>query len=209
MNNFKKMMIAAIAALLCVSMVACDNYDKKDDATTTAAGDVTTTAPADDAATETTTEAPVEDKAAIVAPDVDATTPGGKMWDAFLAAKQEKPEMTAEELANQLLAAGVIPEEIMMAAMALEANQEFFTGFGNYTITGYESGAVFMPMIGVTPIMGYIFDLPEGADVDAFIQNLSNNADLRWNVCTSADQMAIGAYETTVFFLMCPNSLGA
>ncbi|MBQ7320637.1 MAG: hypothetical protein IJW99_00930 [Clostridia bacterium] len=203
MNNLKKMMIIALSALLCASMVACGNANDAESTTTAPANDVTTSA------TETTTEAPAEDKAAIVTPDVDANTPGGKMWDAFLAAKQENPEMGAEEMANKMLASGVIPQEIMMGAMALEANQEFFSGFGNYKITGYESGAIFMPMIGTTPIMGYIFELPEGADVDAFIKNLSENADLRWNVCTSADQMTVGAYETTVFFLMCPNSFAA
>ena len=203
MNNFKKIMISAVAALLCVSMVACGNNADAEATTTAPAGDTTTTIG------ETTTEAPVEDKATIVAPDVDANTPGGKMWNAFLTAKQEKPEMTAEEMANQMIDAGVIPQEISMGAMALEANQEFFTGFDNYTITGYESGAIFMPMIGTTPIMGYIFELPEGADVDAFIKNLSDNANLRWNVCTSADQLTVGAYETTVFFLMCPNSFAA
>lgn len=200
MNNLKKMMIVALSALLCASMVACGSTNEE--------AETTTTAPATDtaSATETTTETPAEDKAAIVTPDVDANTPGGKMWDAFLAAKQENPEMGAEEMANKMLASGVIPQEIMMGAMALEANQEFFTGFDNYQITGYESGALFMPMIGTTPIMGYIFELPEGADVDAFIKNLSDNANLRWNICTSADQMTVGAYETTVFFLMCPNS---
>ena len=203
MNNLKKMMIIALSALLCASMVACGNANDAESTTTAPVNDVTTSA------TETTTEAPAEDKAAIVTPDVDANTPGGKMWDAFLAAKQENPEMGAEEMANKMLASGVIPQEIMMGAMALEANQEFFSGFGNYKITGYESGAIFMPMIGTTPIMGYIFELPEGADVDAFIKNLSENADLRWNVCTSADQMTVGAYETTVFFLMCPNSFAA
>lgn len=207
MNNFKKMMITGVSALLCISMVACGNTAEDETATTTAA-DATTTVETTTLA-EATTEAPAEDKVAIVTPDVDANTTGAKMWDAFLAAKQENPEMGAEEMANKMLASGVIPQEIMMGAMALEANQEFFTGFDNYQITGYESGALFMPMIGVTPIMGYIFELPEGADVDAFIKNLSENANLRWNICTSADQMTVGAYDTTVFFLMSPASLEA
>jgi len=202
MNNFKKIMISAIAVLLCVSMVACGNNEAKDDTTN---GDVTTTAPAGEnttSAAETTTEAPAEDKAAIVAPNVDANTVGGKLWNAFVATKEEKPEISAEEMANIL----VTNEEIkfMGGAMALEANQEFFNGFGEYKITGYESGAVYMPMIGSIPFIGYVFELPAGADVDAFIKNLNDNADPRWNICVTADQTVIGAYETTVFFLMCP-----
>jgi len=203
MNNFKRIMITTLSALLCASMVACGNTEAKGDSTTTA-GDVTTTAPAGENTTtaETTTETPVEDKAAIVAPNVDANTVGGKLWNAFVATKEEKPEISAEEMANIL----VTNEEIkfMGGAMALEANQEFFNGFDEYKITGYESGAVYMPMIGSIPFIGYVFELPAGADVDAFIKNLGDNANPRWNICVTADQTVIGAYETTVFFLMCP-----
>jgi len=200
----KRILISALSALLCVSMVACGNKntDDKSSETTTGGNDIAETT----TTTEATTPAETEPQIAIVEPDVDAKTPGGKMWQAFLSAKQEKPEASAEELANQLLAAGVIPQEIMMGAMALEANQEFFNGFDNYKITGYESGALFMPMIGATPIMGYVFELADGADVDAFIKALCDNANLRWNVCTAAEQMTAGAYENTVFFFMSPLS---
>lgn len=209
MNNLKKMMIAAISMLLCISMVACGNNAKEDTAATTTEG-ASTTASATEAtasATEATTEAPVEEKAAIIAPTVDANTLGEQLWNAFVAAKEEKPEITAEEMANLLITNEVI--QFMGGAMPLEANQEFFTGFGEFKITGYDSGALYMPMIGSIPFIGYIFELPAGADVDAFIKNLNDNADPRWNICVTADQTVVGAYETTVFFLMCPASLAA
>ena len=205
MNNFKRILIAAVSALLCASMVACGNTAEENAATTTTAA--TTEAAATEATTETTTEAVVEEKAAIVAPNVDANTLGGKLWDAFVAAKEEKPEISAEELANLLVTNEAIL--FMGGAMPLEANQEFFNGFDEYKITGYESGAIYMPMIGSIPFVGYVFELPAGADVDAFVKSLNDNANPRWNICVTAEQTVVGAYENTVFFLMCPASLEA
>ena len=202
MNNFKRILIAAVSALLCASMVACGNTAEENAATTTTAA--TTEAAATEATTETTTEAVVEEKAAIVAPNVDANTLGGKLWDAFVAAKEEKPEISAEELANLLVTNEAI--QFMGGAMPLEANQEFFNGFDEYKITGYESGACYMPMIGSIPFIGYVFELTEGADVAAFVQALNDNANPRWNICVTAEQTVVGAYGNTVFFLMCPGT---
>lgn len=212
MNNFKRILIASVSALLCVSMVACGNSGTEEStttaATTTAAtvateGNVTEEATTT-AATEATTEAPVEDKIAIIDPKADANTLGGKLWNAFVAAKEEKPEITPEEMANLLVTNEVI--QFMGGAMPLEANQEFFTGFDEYKITGYESGALYMPMIGSIAFVGYVFDLAEGADVEAFIKNLSDHANPRWNICVTAEQTVVGAYGNTVFFLMCPGT---
>lgn len=210
MNNFKRTMIAMLSALLCFSMVACGNTQKEDEtsatttAATTVAGDVTTTV---GETTVATTEAPAEDKVVIIDPKADANTVGGKLWNAFVAAKEEKPEITADEMANLLVTNEVI--QFMGGALPLEANQEFFNGFDDYKITGYESGALYMPMIGSIPFIGYVFELAEGADVEAFIKNLNDHANPRWNVCVTAEQTVIGAYGTTVFFLMCPSSLNA
>ena len=207
MNNFKRILIAGLSALLCVSMVACGNNGEAESTTTAA---TTTTAAVENTtteATEATTEAPVEDKVAIIDPKADANTLGGKLWNAFVAAKEEKPEITAEEMANLLVTNEVI--QFMGGAIPVEANQEFFNGFDEYKITGYESGAVYMPMIGSIPFIGYIFELAEGADVNAFIKNLNDNANPRWNICVTAEQTVVGAYGTTVFFLMCPTSLAA
>ena len=61
-------------------------------------------------------------------------------------------------------------------------------------------------MIGTIPFMGYIFQLADGADVAAFMKTLKDNANLRWNICTSADEMVCDNVGNTVFFLMCPTS---
>ena len=41
-------------------------------------------------------------------------------------------------------------------------------------------------------------------DASSFIANLKSNANLRWNICTTADEMVAGSVGNKVFFVMCP-----
>ena len=65
---------------------------------------------------------------------------------------------------------------------------------------------MFSPMIGTIPFVGYVFVLEEGADVDAFMTTLKDNGDLRWNICTEAEEMVVDHVENRVFFVMSPKS---
>ena len=77
-------------------------------------------------------------------------------------------------------------------------------GFNNAEITGFDEGVMFAPMIGSIPFVGYIFTLPDGADTEAFLQLLTDNADPRWNICTEADETVTGKAENMIFFVMSP-----
>ncbi len=97
---------------------------------------------------------------------------------------------------------------IEFAPMVTEIEPDIFLqGFTLDEVTGFEKGAMFGPMIGSIPFIGYIFSLSEDADVDGFIAMLAESADLRWNICVSADEMHTEKSGTTVFFLMSPLSL--
>ncbi len=146
------------------------------------------------------------DTSANVTPTVEEGTLGEALWNAFESAIAEKSDVSMEELANTLITNPAI--QFSGAAMPLEDGAEFFTGFGEYKIEGYESAAIFMPMIGSIPFVGYVFDLAEGTDVNAFITSLDENSTTRWNICVTADQKVIGAIGDIVFFVMCPASLG-
>lgn len=99
-------------------------------------------------------------------------------------------------------------ELIQFAPMVTEIDPGIFLqGFTLDTVEGFDKGAMFGPMIGSIPFVGYIFNLADDADVDGFIKNLTENADLRWNICVSADEMHTEKVGTTVFFLMSPLSL--
>lgn len=117
--------------------------------------------------------------------------------------KAKAASSNALSLAESLVANPVMAD-IMAGAMEVEPG--FLTGFDNNEITGFKSGAVFMPMIGTIPFVGYVFELEDGTDASSFISNLKSSANLRWNICTTADEMVSGSVGNKVFFVMCPTS---
>lgn len=96
--------------------------------------------------------------------------------------------------------------QFMGGAMPVE--EGLLSGFDNFEVKGFKSGAVFMPMIGSIAFVGYVFELEDGVGTAPFIQSLRDNANMRWNVCVAADEMVTGAVGNKVFFVMCPTSLG-
>lgn len=179
-----------VAVILSVSMVlgfaACG---KKDDNNVTG-GEVTLT------------PAGTEEEAAVILPDAAENTVGSILWEAFLSTKKENPEAGALDIANVLYQNSVIT----YAAGASEVQPGWLSGFSE-DITGFESAATFGPMMGSIAFIGYVFDLAEDADVAAFVKNLKDKSNPRWNVCVEADYVQAGAYENTVYFLMYPEDL--
>lgn len=189
-----KKIIALLACLaMLLSMAACGNE------TTEPTTEPTTQA------TEPTTEATeptIED--VVETPDEPATTEG-TVGETLLATFKANATGTAEEIANAVIGDPTIP--FMGMAMAINpVDFEFLSGLGEAKITEYEEGAMFGPMIGTIPFIGYIFKLAEGADVEAFKTTLTENANLRWNICTAAEELVVENEGNTVFFLMCPTT---
>ena len=140
--------------------------------------------------------------------------------------KQETPkkeEVTNSTLGNTLLAdfkskaskmdslslaeALVTNPAIKFMGGAMEVEEGLLQGFDNTEIKGFKSGAVFMPMIGSIPFIGYVFELENSADVNSFVSTLKNNANKRWNICVEAEEMVTGSVGNKVFFVMCPKTL--
>ena len=147
----------------------------------------------------TTTVAPNEEASGIITPDVTENTAGSALWNAFLSTMEANPETSAIDMANALSTNSVI--QFMAGAMEVEPG--FLAGFSE-EINGFEKAASFGPMMGSIAFMGYIFELADGADVNAFVEELKTKADPRWNICVTADFTQVGAYENTVYFLMYP-----
>ncbi len=160
--------------------------------------------------------------------------PEAKPEEAPEKAPETKPEVTPEKepekapesatLGNTLLAdfkekansgmdalaiaeALVTSPVIKFSGGAMPIEEGLLSGFGNAEIKGFKSGAMFAPMIGSIPFVGYVFELSDGINASSFISTLKSNADLRWNICTSADEMVTGSVGNKVFFVMCPTSL--
>ena len=193
----KKLLLTALALTLAFSMTACGG--EKEPVTTPTPEPITTEAPA---ATEAPTEAPVETEA-----PAESETTGETVGSTLLGVFNE---LMADEAAGHdalTIADKLITNEIILfAGGAMEIEAGFLSGFDNYEVTGFEQGAMFAPMMGSIPFVGYIFTLPEDADVDAFMTGLKDNANLRWQICVTADEMICEANGNTVFFLMCPTT---
>ena len=122
-----------------------------------------------------------------------------EMFHAYL---EEHPEASSLELAGYFAAHQKISE---LYAAAVEPG--VLLGFGDfeheYEVTGFAEGATFAPVISPNSFIGYVFRLEDGADADAFMKELGENANLVWNVCIGANTKIIEADGNTVLFMMC------
>lgn len=166
--------------------------------------------------TQTTPTVP-ENNITISKPETKPTTPETKpetkpeqnttsttVGNTLLSAFKSKASTGADVLtiANALVSNPIIE----FAGDAVEVEPGLLTGFRNTKITGFKKGAQFGPIIGSIPFVGYVFELEEGTDASSFISTLRNSANLRWNVCTEADEMITGSSGNKVFFVMCKKS---
>lgn len=118
----------------------------------------------------------------------------------LLAVFRENPDGSAQEVADRLIAHEILPFD--GATMPVEPG--LLMGFDNAEITGFQEGVMFAPMMGTIPFLGYVFVLEDGSDGDEFMAMLRSNANLRWNVCTEAEEILVAKKGNTVFFLMSP-----
>ena len=139
----------------------------------------------------------------VIIPSVEEDTMGAALWNTFQETLTENPEISMEELSNTIIQNPVI--EFAGIATPLEVDAEYFPGFDEYCITGYESAASFGPIIGSIAFIGYVFDLDDNTDVNEFVTSLTDNCNPDWNICVSAEQTVAGAMDDKVFFVMCPS----
>lgn len=106
---------------------------------------------------------------------------------------------SVEALAAALLEDDALPFE----GAYMQVEEGWLNGFTE-EITGFTEAYMFGPAIGSIPFIGYVFVVDDGAE--AFAKNLENLADLRWNICTQADEMLCHVEGTKVCFVMAPAS---
>lgn len=106
-------------------------------------------------------------------------------------------------IANKLIAAPAL-SPIGQSLAAMDIEEGYLTGFDNEEIKGFKKGVMFAPMMGTIPFVGYVFELASADDVAAFTAKLKSASNLRWNICTSADEKVVTSVGNKVFFVMCP-----
>ena len=216
----------------CVSTKVEESVPDKPAATTEATEEATTTEEATEE--ETTTEAETEADTTDAETDAETENASEDATDESDAQGSENPEnsdatnapaASGDTLGNTLradfeakaadgmLSTQILADQLMKnpviafspATMPVEAGM--LMGFGEAEITGFKEGTMFSPMIGSIPFIGYIFELEEGTDGEAFMQTLKDNADPRWNICVEAEEMVVNQVGNKVFFVMCPTSM--
>ena len=199
----KKLFAIILSVAMILSFAACGGNEAPVETTTAPV----TEAPAEDNQPAAPGEGPAVDGPVVDTPAVDAPSANGEsaaqtLLAVFNSEIDANPTASAEELANAVIA----HESIQFMPMVMAVEEGYLAGFNN-EIKGFESAATFAPGIGTIPFVGYIFKLADGADVDAFKATLESEANLRWNICTEAEEMVCENVGNTVFFLMCPVSL--
>lgn len=81
-------------------------------------------------------------------------------------------------------------------------NGDYISGFQK-EIKDFENAYVIRPVIGTIPFIAYVF---EAKNSNEFAEELKSNADLRWNICTEADEMHTVVNGDYVFFVMSPKN---
>lgn len=180
----KKILALIISAVILLSFASCAKNDTENDADTTEV---------ENANNENNVENDTNAQN-----NASGETVGEALYNDFKA----NNDGTAQEIADRLLA----NEVISFAGGSVPVEAGYLTGFDNAEITGFSEGVMFAPMIGTIPFVGYVFVLEDGADVEGFKTTLKDNANLRWNICTQADEMICESEGNKVFFVMCPTS---
>ena len=206
----KRILVTILSVAMAANLVACgcgaansnDNAveNTTEDVPAEDPGNMPAAAPEDTPAEMPTPEVGDETQTEESGVDISGETIGALLAQEFHAIKAENPEITAQEMADKILGNPII----QFSGASMEIQEGLLTGFGNAEITGFSNGVMFAPMIGTIPFVGYVFTLDEGADVDAFMQVLKDNADPRWNICTEAEETVIESADSMVFFVMCP-----
>ena len=195
----KRFLVLMLSALIAANLVACGC------GTTNNGNDVTNEGTVENAPAaapeDTPAEMPIPEENEEITNEVTGETVGTVLANEFHSIKVETPDITAQEMADAILANPMI----QFGGAAMEVEEGILSGFGNTEIKGFKEGVMFAPMISSIPFVGYVFTLEDGADVDAFMQTLEENADPRWNICTEAEETVVEKADSMVFFVMCPS----
>lgn len=124
-------------------------------------------------------------------------TPANKLAELF--EKEVKETKDLKKLGEALKDSEII--EYNVDVMELKKG-DYFPGFDN-EIKNYKKLVAVNPMIGAQPFALYLFETDKPEELE---KELKENHNLRWNICTSADEMVTRVEGNIVFFVMSPKS---
>lgn len=206
--KIRKTLVLILATSLVLSLTACGGKKTeveapvKEEVTTETVEETTEVVESTEIesteSSEESTEA-VESTEETEVKDTPTDTVASKLYELFETEIATTDDIN--EVANKLIEAEYF-KEVSMTTMEVEPG--FLNGF-EAEITAFNKCTMFAPMIGTIPFVGYIF---EADDAELLVTELSENATLNWNICTTADEMLVETHDNYVFFVMSPYSFG-
>ena len=118
----------------------------------------------------------------------------GRQFESEIENERDIEKVTKKIAENEIL-------EISVDASQVKRG-DYLSGFQK-EIKDFKNAYVIRPMIGTIPFIAYIFEVENSSE---FAEELKSSADLRWNICTEADEMHVVVRGDYVFFVMSPKN---
>lgn len=122
--------------------------------------------------------------------------------DALANEFEKNSDKSAREIAYELSIDSVIDYETETTSI----KEGTLRGFDYAEITGFDEGYMFSTVDKSIPFVGYVFDLSEDTDVNEFMENLKENANLSFNTTADADQVVVDNVGDKVVVIITPDS---
>lgn len=130
-------------------------------------------------------------------------TPEDEIVNAFIKAVQTKTGATAEEIANALLEVRYLKNFEVMEA------EYYYPGFDFSFKPDAKASYCIVDNYSPKSNLAYVFELEAGADSEAFVKSLEENANMNWNYNDNpATEGAHVVIENFVFFMVYNDTLG-
>ena len=104
-----------------------------------------------------------------------------------------------KEVADKISESNIIVPTTIVTEIT---EDDYLAGF-NEEIKEFKKAVSIAPMIGTIPFVAYIFEVD---NPEEFASTLKEQANLRWNICTEADEMQTSIIDNYVFFVMSPSN---
>ena len=118
----------------------------------------------------------------------------GRQFESEIETEKDIEKVAKKIAENEIL-------EISVDASQVKSG-DYLSGFQK-EIKDFKNAYVIRPMIGTIPFIAYIFEVENSSE---FAEELKSSADLRWNICTEADEMHVVVRGDYVFFVMSPKN---
>ncbi len=200
----KKILAIILSALMLVSIAACDTTNNNVEETTGKVennNNETNTPETNDPETND----PSGDNTDL--PEADKTL-GDLYVEKLVEVKTANPDATSADVIEAIMNSNLVYAFPGAMPMAFEPDT-YLMGIGTdgATFGGFVSSYALIPMMMGQPFVVYVFDLAADADVNAFVESVKTNANPAWNICTTAEDVTVGACGNLVVLAMCQKAI--